>query len=73
MEGKWFAESPDDAFKWGESMVFDPTFVVVEIELPDEIAHHLFRLNLLDGIGPARYASLEDLTEATIIGFKNVT
>lgn len=33
MEGKWFAESHSDAMSWGESMIYDPSFAIVEIEL----------------------------------------
>ncbi len=58
MGGKWFAESQVDAFAWGNLMVFEPDFVIVGIELSDEIANNLFRIEWLDNIGPARYATL---------------
>jgi hypothetical protein len=62
LEGKWLAETPADAETWrcllGESLV-------IEIEVPDTNANRLFRIQRLDGIGPARYAELEDLKGAT--------
>lgn len=73
MSGKWFAETEEAAFQWGQIMTFDPGFIVVEIELPDEVGAELFRIKLLDNIGPARYAELNQLTDAIIIGYKNVS
>lgn len=53
-------------------MIYAPSFVIVEIELADSVASALFRLNNLDGIGPARYAEIDQLEVAIIVGFKNV-
>lgn len=73
MGGKWFAESLDDAYSWGRLMVFDPGFIIVEIEISAEVADNLFRIEWLDNIGPARYAEIPQLVDATIISFQNVS
>ncbi|CAM3708888.1 hypothetical protein YEEN111655_19710 [Yersinia entomophaga] len=62
MEGKWFAESYKDAATWGEKMGHGgDTFRIVQIDVPDDIASKMHLDPHLDGIGPARYAQLEDL------------
>jgi hypothetical protein len=64
--GKFFAESAEDAGKWGEIMEGKGKFRIIETELPNDVADELMRWEKLDGIGPARYAELEQLQEATI-------
>ncbi len=62
MEGKWFAESYKDAVTWGNRMGHGgETFKVVQVEVPDNVANNMHIDPHLDGIGPARYADLEDL------------
>ena len=39
---------------------------IVQVELSDQIAESLFRIQRLDGIGPARFATVEQLAGATI-------
>jgi hypothetical protein len=57
MEGKWFAESFTHAVVWGRALYRpDQPFNVVQVDLPEDIANLLFRIPLLDQIGPARYA-----------------
>ncbi|KAA8993528.1 hypothetical protein FJU30_26645 [Affinibrenneria salicis] len=64
MEGKWFAESYEDAVTWGNKMGHGgDTFRVVQIDMPDDIASKLHADPHLDGIGPARYAELSDLND----------
>ena len=72
MSGKWFAESLEHAHAWGKHMTFDPSYVVVELLLEDDVARDLFRIEFLDGIGPARYAEIDQLTSATILDYHNV-
>jgi len=72
MSGTRFAESLEDAYKWGELMAYDPAFIIVEIEIPNEIADDFFRIEWLDNVGPARYAEIPQLVDAIIIGFQNV-
>lgn len=62
MEGKWFAESYQDAVKWGNTMGHgEGAFRVVQVDVPDDIAGKMHKDPHLDGIGPARYAEIEDL------------
>jgi len=77
MEGKWFAESFEDAVTWGKMLGHKGDFWVVEIDLAENMATDLFQLDYLDGIGPARYSELGDLSGAIIVNaepikFKNV-
>jgi hypothetical protein len=60
MEGKWFAESPADARKWAERLGGVDS-VIVSAVAPDSIARALFRIGMLDGVGPARYATEDQL------------
>ncbi|HEY3412969.1 MAG TPA: hypothetical protein VGM51_07925 [Armatimonadota bacterium] len=60
MEGKWFAESLEDARIWGARLGIAETTIVCA-SVPDSMANSLFRLGLLDGIGPARFATEDDL------------
>jgi hypothetical protein len=69
IEGKWFAESVYDAAIWGdyfESVTGIKNDRIVEVELGEEIAESLFRIPRLDGVGPARFATVEQLAGATI-------
>ncbi|KVK85723.1 hypothetical protein WS90_00550 [Burkholderia cepacia] len=62
MEEKWFAESYQDAVKWGNTMGHGEGAVrVVQVDVPDDIAGKMHKDPHLDGIGPARYAEIEDL------------
>ena len=64
MEGKWFAETIEDARAWG-IWFYGITGVkhdrIVEFEISDSSAIRLFRLARLDNIGPARFAPVEEL------------
>jgi hypothetical protein len=59
-EGKWFAESGVHAQEWGR-ILNNNRGQVITVRLPSEAASRMFRVQKLDGIGPARYA--EDLAE----------
>jgi hypothetical protein len=63
-QGKWFAESPVDAARWGRQLSRltggDP-FHLIEVEVDDATAAGWFRLPNLDQIGPAWYADIPDL------------
>lgn len=56
MEGKWFAESADHARQWG-GILNGGKGAVVTTRVPTAVAGRMMRLEKLDGIGPARYAS----------------
>ncbi len=44
------------------------SYGIVEVQLPAELAQTLFRIEKLDGIGPARYIEVEELAAAQITG-----
>ena len=58
MQGKWFAESADDAAAWGRAFYRygGGAFYIVQASVPRAVADRMFRHPRLDGIGPARYA-----------------
>jgi len=61
MEGKWFAESADDADTWGAMLHPDGDHSLIEADFPKSTADEMFSLDTLDGVGPARYAEEADL------------
>jgi hypothetical protein len=73
MEGKWFAERVEDAIAWGRLLETGGNFYIVELEVASIIADGFFRLEHLDGIGPARFADCIELSSSTIISFSNIT
>ncbi|WP_037085924.1 hypothetical protein [Rhizobium sp. CF080] len=62
LSGKWFAEKPQDAAKWGDLMNGSGMSTTVRIEVPASIADQFHRVERLDGIGPARYGEIDQLT-----------
>jgi len=60
-QGKWFAESPTDAAEWGRRLYGAQPFHLVVVDVPRAVADSLFVLPNLDGIGPARFAEIDDL------------
>jgi len=73
MEGKWFAERMEDAIKWGKLLEGGGSFYIVELEVASIIADGFFRIEHLDGIGPARYADCIELSSSTIISLIKIT
>jgi hypothetical protein len=67
MGGKFFAERASDAAKWGDYF-YGPggNYRIIEIELRGSVANNFMRWERLDGIGPARYAELEQLFDYII-------
>lgn len=63
---KFFAETAEDAARWGEKLEGKGNFRIIDAELPTAKANELFRYESLDGIGPARYAELDQLKGAKI-------
>lgn len=59
-EGKWFADSAEGAMAHGRGLYPDGKFRLIEVDVPDN-APSLYQWANLDGHGPARYLSLEDL------------
>ena len=66
IEGKWFAETPSDAASWGTwfgRVSGVPHEHVVRVTFPERMDAHLLRLTMLDKIGPARFATIQQLQE----------
>ena len=67
MGSKWFAESYDDAVKWGNTMGHgkDSKFYVVKFEVDDAVADNAYKVKNLDGIGNARAIDADKLNGNT--------
>lgn len=61
LSGKWFAEELKHAAQWGELLEGPGNYAIVKVVLPSFIAGILFRIERLDGIGPARYVEADQL------------
>jgi hypothetical protein len=70
LEGKFFAESAEDAAQWGEMLEGASHYRIVEIALPASVAQGLVRWEKLDGIGPVRYGELPQLQDAVVRPFR---
>ena len=66
LEGKFFAESVQDAATWGEALEGPGRYRIVEVELPTDVANNFMRWAGLDGIGPARYGEFNQLQDVVI-------
>ena len=66
LEGKFFAESAEDAAQWGEMLEGTSHYRIVEVVLPTSVAKSLLQWEKLDGIGPARYGELHQLYDAVV-------
>jgi hypothetical protein len=70
LEGKFFAESAEDAAQWGERLEGVGHYHIVEVALPARVAQGLVRWEKPDGIGPARYGELLQLQDAVVRPFR---
>jgi hypothetical protein len=68
LSGKSFAETPEHATRWGELLEGHGKYIVVKAELSSEVADTLFRIERLDGIGPARYVEADQLDKVRLVG-----
>lgn len=64
--GKFFAESAEHAAQWGQRLEGTSGFRIVDAKIPTVQADKFMRWGRLDGIGPARYAELNQLKGAAI-------
>lgn len=64
--GKWLAESAEHAEQWGQKLEGEGGFRIVDTKIPTVQADKFMRVERLDGIGPARYAELNQLKNAVI-------
>jgi hypothetical protein len=63
-DGKWLAETVEDAAEWGRRVEWGldgRPFEVIPVRVPKHVAEGLFRDPMLDGIGSARYANETEL------------
>lgn len=58
--GKWFADSPEGAKLHGDALMGVGKYRIIEADVPSN-APSLYQPDNMDGRGPARYLSLEDL------------
>ena len=72
LAGKWFADFYNHAYLWGKAFGYQERFSIVEIDFPDQRVNQLFQIELLDGIGPAKYLTIDDLKHATLITIQTV-
>lgn len=59
--GKWFAESATHARQWGSALEGEGNFRLIEATFPRSVAGEFLRYPLLDGIGPARFGTYEQM------------
>jgi RHS repeat-associated protein len=64
--GKFFAESAADAIRWGNAMEGSGNFSIIQAEFSSTVANQFMRWTRLDGIGPARFATFEQMGKPTI-------
>jgi len=64
LEGKFFAESAEHAARWGELLNGAGNFRVIGATFPRNVADSFMRWQRLDGIGPARYGTLDAINAA---------
>lgn len=64
--GKWFAESPQHATAWGNALEGPGNFRVIQVQFRSSVADQFFSLDSLDGIGPARFGTFDQIGNPTI-------
>ena len=75
-DGKWFAETFNDALRWGGLMplVARPrSFHIARVSLPQDVVGTFLRLARLDGIGPARFVHRDQLPMVNRAGVISLT
>ncbi len=70
--GKWFAESMADALQWSILLSYPANVLILEISLEEDVSRTLYQTDYLDGVGPARYAEIDQLQDATILSVTSV-
>jgi hypothetical protein len=65
-EGKHLATTEADARAWGVAFYGVGRFAVLRVTLDDAVAARLARWDKLDGIGPAAFATIEELSGAAV-------
>jgi hypothetical protein len=65
-EGKHLARHVADARRWGLAYYEAERFAILRIEVPLETAAEFVTWDWLDGIGPAAFATIEQLDDAVV-------
>jgi len=71
MQDKWMATTYDDAITWGDKLMGQGNFRVVEIRVPTSSLIKMNFANSLDGVGRAYSAHYKYLNKI-MIGFKRL-
>jgi len=61
VEGKYFAETASGAAEWGRRLFEITPHRILQLTFDQRLADQFYRWQRLDGIGPARYATIEQL------------
>ena len=59
--GKFFAESAEHAAQWGKAIEGPGKFGIIQVEFEANAASQFMRWQRLDGIGPARFGTFEQM------------
>lgn len=59
--GKFFAETAENAAQWGKALEGPNNFQLLKVEFPTSTADQFMRWPRLDGIGPARFGTFEQM------------
>ena len=65
-EGKHMARLVSDARRWGSAYYAAEGFAILRIEVPTKSATNFVTWDRLDGIGPAAFATIEQLADAIV-------
>jgi hypothetical protein len=66
VEGKYFAESAEHAMLWGKLLFGQEKYYTLEIVVAERDADAFYRIERLDGIGPARFAEIGQLAAISL-------
>ncbi|SRR5258706_14475557 len=65
-EGKHMAMTKADAMRWGEGLHGVGRFTIIRITVDDASSLHFMQWDRLDSIGPACFATIENLAGASV-------
>jgi len=64
--GKFFAETAEHAAQWGKALEGPGKFRIIQVEFESGAASQFMRWQRLDGIGPARFGTFEQMAPLKI-------
>jgi hypothetical protein len=59
--GKWFATNAEDATQWGNALNGPGNSQIMQVEFPSSTVDQFMQMQRLDGIGPARFGTFEQI------------